>query len=181
MEIEARVRINSIEETRRKLAAFGAVFATKKVQVDRYFKERGREKETQGPGSALLRLRDENGECFVTIKKLTKQQGVWHEHETKVESIFEMEQILDALNYVHVLTVTKEREEGIMDDITLCLDDIKELGPYLEVEMHSDDVTHAKQKLVSFLAKLDYAEQDLEHRGYVRILLEKQGIQYKDT
>ena len=51
----------------------------------------------------------------------------------------------------------------------------------IELEIISDDVDAGKKKLLELILKLGYSEKDIIHKGYVAILMERQGVKYENT
>lgn len=178
MEIEAKVKVKDLEGIKQKLISIGATFGQKEKQLDFYYKEKGKEMEPQKPGSVLLRIRSQGDKSFFTIKALTNQKGAWIEHEVKIDSFKEMQRILSKMNYVKVLTLTKERMLGGYKDFEICLDNIKGLGTFLEVALDCNNKEEGRKRIIEFLNSLGFKEKEIEHRGYPRILFEKQGIKY---
>ena len=58
MEIEAKVKLQSLESMRKKLLSMGAEFYPEKIQKDFIFKRKGHEMDSQGPGDFILRIRE---------------------------------------------------------------------------------------------------------------------------
>jgi adenylate cyclase class 2 len=179
MEIEARTEVKNLDEIRQELIALGVVFKSTQRQVDSYYKEEGKEKEAQEPGSSVLRIRTQNEKNFLTFKALTEQRGAWIEHEVEIDDPEEMDSILSEIGYVKVLTMAKERTSGTFEDLEVCLDNIGELGYFIEIAVDSEDKEGGKEKIVRFLNKLGFKEEEIEHRGYARILFENQGVMYE--
>ena len=173
MEIEVRVKAPNLEEIKQKLEEQGFVFEAQKEQEDLIFKKKGHEKENVGPGSSIVRLRKSGGSAKLGYKELTDIDGVWVEHESNVEDYEEVKKIIEKLDLVKTIEMHKKRTEGKLDKISVCLDDIKELGKFIEVEIISEEPKAAKQELVDFIKKLGFKEQEIIHKGYVRILLER--------
>tara|TARA_Y100000310_G_scaffold240778_1_gene244682 strand:- start:1648 stop:2202 length:555 start_codon:yes stop_codon:yes gene_type:complete len=180
MEVEARVKVDSLEEVKEKLVGLGAEFYKEKNQVDSIFKKKGDELKPQGPGDFILRIR-ESDKNFLTFKALTETTGAWVEHETEVQNAEEMNEILVKSGFSKALTMTKKRLCGALDDFELCLDDIKELGTFIEIALDSDDEKKAKEEIVGLLNKLGFDESQIVHKGYVAILFERQGVKFNGT
>ena len=139
MEVELKVKIENLEEIKKKLKELGTEFEAPKKQVDVYYKQRGKESEKQTKGSYLLRIRRENDDSFLTMKVLTGKQGVWEEYETKISNPDEMEKILDKLGFVKVISKIKTREQGKLNDFEVNLDTIEGLGNFVEFQLISDN------------------------------------------
>lgn len=177
MEIEAKVKVESLNAVKKKLIDMGAQFSEKKKQVDYIFKQKGKEYAEQGPGDYIWRIR-KSARNTLTFKALTETAGVWVEHETEIGNIEEMKKILLKSGFSQVLTMTKERTPGELGDFELCLDDIKELGTHLEIALDSTDEKTAKKRIVELLNKLGYDENQIIHKGYVAILFERMGVRF---
>jgi len=181
MEIEARVKVENLELLRSKLKELGAQFGRKEKQSDVIFKPKGQEQVVQKAGSYILRIRKTDSKTIFTFKALTEVAGSWVEHELEISSAEEMEKIILALGFVNSLEVHKEREHAQLGELNLCLDRVKELGDYLEVEIISEDVKLGKQKMIQFLNELGYSENEIIHNGYVALLFKQKGVKFENT
>ena len=103
------------------------------------------------------------------------------EHETQIADPKAARSILKAAGFSLCLTMTKKRIPRKLGEFEMCLDDIKELGTHLEVALDSQDGALAKKKIVELLGKLGYKESDIIHKGYVVILFERMGVEFKGT
>lgn len=177
MEIEVKAKVPNLTPIKKKFQKMGVRFGKSVKQIDHYFKLEGKEKESQGPGSALLRIRQQGGKIELTVKKLTNRKGVWEEYEVTVsnKNIFV---ILAALGFVPVFTITKIRETGVYGHFNLCLDTIKELGNYIEVEKFGKNGEKIQNEIVTLLHSLGIKDSQIERRGYAQILFQKMGVRY---
>jgi len=177
MEIEVKAKVSNLNIIKRKLRKMGVHFGKPDKQIDHYFKQKGKEKEPQGPGSALLRVRESGKRLDLTVKKLTDRKGVWEEYEvtTSDKNIFK---ILHAIGFVEVFTITKTRTEGTYKQYQICLDKIKELGNYIEVERFGRGGKNIQEEIITFLYDLGIKHHQLERQGYAQILFEKMGVKY---
>ena len=181
MEIETKFKTDNLEEIKNKLIGMGAVFSEELEQIDEYYKPKGRETETQKPGSFLLRIRIQGNKKFFTCKALTDRTGVWDEHEMEISDENALREILKKLNYTMIFSITKKRANGRLNEFGLCIDKVKELGNYLEVEIISDNGEEGKHKISALLKKLGAAEKNMEHRGYAAILSQRMGVKFEGT
>lgn len=181
MEIEVRVKVDSLERVKLELVKLGALFSYKESQEDFIFKREEDLRAVQKAGSFLVRIRKTDTSAKFTFKALTETAGSWIEHETKISDPSEMREILLNIGFVEALQMHKEREHGSIEDINICLDSIKELGEYLELEIVSDNVQEGKRKLSDLLKRLGYSEEEMIHDGYVAILFKKQGVVFDGT
>ena len=75
-------------------------------------------------------------------------------------------------------TVEKNRETYILDGVTVCLDNVKGLGGYVETElfgseaeMIASEIELARNRVLGMMEKLGLSE--FERRSYLEMLLEK--------
>ncbi|MBW2993189.1 class IV adenylate cyclase [Candidatus Woesearchaeota archaeon] len=171
MEIEARVRVKDFEKLKQELINLGASFGDTKKQEDRYFYNKEQlAKEVKGPGSFVLRIR-KSDKCFLTYKAFTDQLGAWDEHEVLIDDFDVMNTILLKSDFVQIIQVIKSRTKGNLGEYELCLDEIKDLGTFMEIQLIGEDKEDARQKLLALLNKLGFSKEDIEHRGYPEIML----------
>src|SRR4030042_6441990 len=130
-EIEVKVKIDNIEKVKGDLEKLGVVWSAPKPQIDCYYRLKDQAGAAQKPGSYILRIRQETKPTF-TMKALTNRRGVWEEYEKKIEDPKELETILLKLGFVNVLTLHKKRRSGEYEKFKLEIDEIRELGNYLE-------------------------------------------------
>lgn len=177
MEIEARVKVEDFESLEKKLKSIGAEFFEKKKQVDSIYKPKGTEFESQGPGSFLLRIR-KSKKNSLTYKSLTKTTGAWIEYETEITNPEEMEKILLNSGFALVYTMTKERLPGKLDEFEICLDNIKELGKYIEVALESDNRKEARNKIEEFFLRIGFDKDQIIYQGYGEMMFKNLGVKY---
>ncbi len=181
MEIEVKVKVDNLEDAKKKLLNLGTKFEAPKKQIDDYYKLKGREKETQKSGSYLLRIRRENNDSFFTMKVLTGKQGIWEEYETKISNPDDMKKILEKMGFVKVISKIKTRERGTFGDFEINLDRIEGLGDFVEFQLISDNGEVAKKRILNLIDKLKLPKDNIIHKGYVRLLFEKMGVKYEDN
>jgi len=180
MEVEAKVELKDLEEIKKKLISLGAKFFKEKKQDDIFFYKKGAENKVQGPGDFVLRIRESDKNTF-TFKALTDRTGFWVEHETEISSPREMKIILEKTGFVEMTAMHKKRIPGELGEFELCLDDVKELGKFLEVALESEEGEKSERKLVDFLKKLEFDEKEIIHKGYGAMMFAKLGIKFDGT
>lgn len=128
--------------------------------------------ETKGfnikPGSPVLRIRHESSSISLTLKrKITLDHSV--EHELYIQDSIEMTNILEALGLKKLVEVVKKRSTAKKGDVTYCLDNVNDIGFFLEIEIlveQSADVGIAKSKIMDCAKSLGLSEIDIEKRKY---------------
>lgn len=178
MEIEVKVRLQDLDGMEKKLAGKGAVFQKPVVQEDSYFMTPGYDERVSGPGEFILRIRKVGGKSILTFKELTEVRGAWIEHETPIEDPEEMRKILLRSGFVTVFDINKTRRRGELGEFEICIDDVKELGKFMEVCLIADEHENTRERIIQFLKGLGFRDRDIETRGYGEILGEKLGCKF---
>lgn len=116
------------------------------------------------PGSKIMRIRDildpETGELqrsLMTLKIERQAKLVSDEYEFTVDDGDMAHQMLTALGWQEVVTVDKVRLESKTEDYTICVDEVAELGLFIELEVLAEDdanTDNIQQQMHSFLKNL---------------------------
>ncbi|MBM3303980.1 MAG: class IV adenylate cyclase [Candidatus Aenigmarchaeota archaeon] len=178
MEVEVKARIKDIGSVRKSLESAGAKFDGSVEHTDAYFKARGFEKKLQGPGDWILRIRTGSGKTALTMKVLTELLGAWVEYETAIENPEQTRRMLETMGMANVFTLNKKRICGRLGEFEVLLDDVKELGKYLEVSLDSEEKEGARKRILKFMKKIGIEDDDIEKRGYGEIIGEKMGHRF---
>ena len=166
MEIEAKVRVESLEGIKDKLLAMGARFREEEHNHDTYFIRKGEERATRRPGDFLLRIRKTGKKNFLTLKGLTEQTGAWEEYEVEISNPEEMTKILKRTGFTKLFTIVKDRTPGELNGFEVNLDRVRGMGNFLEVALQSENKQEARKRIMELLNRLGFKESEIEHRGY---------------
>jgi len=85
----------------------------------------------------MFRLRTKNNKSFITFKKDVFSGKNWlysDEYETEVKDINTMIDMFKLLGFKPLVTVNNTRDIYLYDDYEICLEDVKNLGLFLEIE-----------------------------------------------
>ena len=176
MEIEIRAKVDDLKKIEQRVIELGAEFVKQKKQVDVYYGEIDLIKKLGY--SFLIRVRSEGDKKYLTYKGAeTKIDGVWEEYEFNIENDVTAKAMLSAMGLDKVIEVNKSRKEYKLENLTICLDDIADLGLFIEIESQDDDDIN-KIKLNDFMKKLDITEDQIINKGYVTMLLSKNNSPY---
>ena len=109
----------------------------------------------------LKQLRpDKDGQAFLTHKRdRFLPDGTWthsDEQETPIENTTNIQHILDALGFTELVRIDNRKHTFTTDEYEVVLEDVKDLGGFLEVEAKhpSDNVAAEKAKIRVFIATL---------------------------
>lgn len=175
LEIEAKIRVDSLEPVAERLASLGARHIADLAQNDAYFFDAEGKLVKSGCG---LRLRSETtaGQTVSILTfKGTRQKGAYKirpEYETPIENADAMLKILEGLGYHSRLIVNKSRRLWEMDGCEVCLDNVPPLGSFVEVEGESETV------IQHTLSRLGLADRPHITESYAAMMAQQENIKH---
>jgi adenylate cyclase class 2 len=100
------------------------------------------------------------------------------EYETAIEKPEQIAKIFQALDIHPVIVVNKQRKSYLYRNIEISVDEVEELGTFVELEMKGDfnSPEEAQAQLFSLAEELGLQKERQDHKGYPRLLLEQKGI-----
>lgn len=122
---------------------------------------------TQNP-IAVIRIRREKGGAKLTLKIPQGAHLASKETELNISDPEAMETILVALNYSQSLAVVeKTRRKTKWHEYEICIDEVVDLGKFVEVETFSDlSIKEVQEDLFLFLERLGVKREQRVSRGY---------------
>lgn len=185
LEVEIKACLGDVTMQELKAAAQrqGFVFDKTLHEVDIYFN--GNNRDFLKTDEALRLRCYENltagtEETVVTYKgpKLDAVSNTRLEYETQIGDLTVMSNLLAALEYRPAFTVEKTREEWALYEegapcVTLCLDDVKNLGRYLELETlveKEEEKEAAVEELLTLLDGFEIGRENLTRKSYLELL-----------
>jgi adenylate cyclase class 2 len=175
-EVELKVRAGH-EAVRERLSTLGATDAGAVRQVDTYYDAPNRDfAETD----EALRIRREEGPDGATARVTYKGPLVEtasksrREVETGVDDADDLDAILDALGFSPAAVVEKERERYVLDDYTVTLDTVADLGEFVEIEREvpESDLEATRDEAVAHLRDLGLDPDEQIRTSYLGLLLD---------
>ena len=139
LEIELKVRVDSLDPIRQNLNCRHAEFQGKQHEHDIYYNAPHRD---FGSTDEALRVRYTDGPALVTYKgKKLREYGLKAREElnTSVESGEVFEQILDRLGFTKTAEVNKWRENYRLGNASFALDLVDGLGTFVEIEIMTEN------------------------------------------
>ncbi|WP_049925131.1 class IV adenylate cyclase [Halopiger goleimassiliensis] len=178
-EIELKVPAD-LEVVEERLEALGADRTRAVVQVDTYYDAPHRSfPETD----EALRIRRESApDADETTTRIT-YKGPLLEEESKSREEFEttvgdgetLDAVLTNLGFEPAATVRKERQRYALEEYTITLDAVTDVGEYVEVETDVEDrdaLESAREGAVDVLERLGLDADDQVRTSYLGLLLE---------
>jgi adenylate cyclase class 2 len=137
IEIEAKLKVDSLPEVEQKLIELGADFQAEQLQTDFLFDDAN---STLTTADQCLRLRQQSvagsERFFLTYKGAKEKSNFKKRREIEIE-IIEAEstqKLLSALGYEKVLVVKKRRRLWQLGRCAVALDQLPLLGDFVEIE-----------------------------------------------
>jgi len=160
-----------------KLKESGARFTHMASQDDTYLSHPSRDFSRT---DEALRVRTEQREGEFAVKMTYKGPKVSELSKARLEKEVgikeggrdEILKILSHLGFKEVMTVRKVRRTFDLDGIEVDLDIIEGLGVFCEMELSSEDIREAEERIMKAMGSMGFNR--FERRSYLELLLSKQ-------
>jgi predicted adenylyl cyclase CyaB len=141
------------------------------------------EVEMNDVGSYSLRLRREIKDNKTTVTLNTKiirnvgDHNAWLEHETGLTSYEEGKMILEAIGFKSFFEFKKNRYSFQDANIHVCLEDIENFQPAIEIEIMTteDKVQEAKDALIQYMESNNISKENLVKKSITNILMRERA------
>ncbi|OLT30592.1 adenylate cyclase [Nocardiopsis sp. CNR-923] len=138
-EIEIKYRVADPAALLVALERAGVVMGQAVLQDDQAYAPADWTPGTPRIGRTFCRLRTQDGLHVFTTKTPTADPMEHIEHETAVADRGQMHAAVLRMGYVPSLRVVKYRRTGVVREMLVCLDEVADLGAFLELEVVADD------------------------------------------
>lgn len=166
-EIEVKAKAGNLKEIKTKLEALGCTFTEPIVQEDVIFVNYSGDFSDFKPGQNFLRIRKAKGKILFTLKQSVKNELDSIEKETEIADAEEMRGAIELMGYHEAVQVHKTRTKTKHNGWEICLDEVKGLGSFIEVESITDeDADKVQEELFAFLQTLGVSRDDRVLNGY---------------
>ena len=179
IEVEIQVIIKNPEKTEERLNEVGK-FVKSRKQVDKYFVPPYRDFfAAKDMPDEYLRVRHEEDKNHLNYSFLHFGEDGWlrstDEYETLVDKPEVVEEIFNKIGLILKVTVTKTRKYFDCGDFEVTLDQIEDLGDFMEVEAKKDfgGVDKTRKACEDFLSSLNVEYEIQREMGYPRMLYKK--------
>jgi len=172
IEIEAKIKVESLEPIVERLREAGGKFESKLSQRDTYFNNTKSSLTKSGRGLRLRREVSDDGEKTVLTFKGPKQKGPFKSRQEIEVGLGEdgfsgMVKLLSGLGFEQVLVFEKRRKVWLLDGCQVCLDEVPLLGNFVEVEGPDENV------IAEVLSKIQLYGLEHINKGYAKLMREK--------
>lgn len=170
-EIEVKAKVIDLKKLEQSLQDLGCVLSDPIRQEDEvyYSVEPKFPFAYAGAGVQILRIRRQDGNKVILTFKESLSGGLdCIEYETEISDPDEMKKILLMIGYEVIAEVKKIRRKANYGEYEICLDEVDELGSFIEVEQitEEEDSDTIQNELFEFLMKLGVAKEDRVTEGY---------------
>lgn len=184
IEIEIKLAVAKVEfDAAEKFLQENGHFEGSHHHLDTYFTPADRDWMAEPHPVQYLRIGTRNGKTILCYKHYyINPDGSPHycdEFETLVENRDQLEKIFSALKMRTVLEVDKQRETFVYKDVLeIALDNVKNLGYFIEIESLKDlgGIDKAKEEIFKAAKEIGLKELRIDGKGYVQLLYEKQHV-----
>lgn len=179
IEVEIKLPIKNKEEVSAKLQEMGFVKADLICEEDVYFDNASGQIRKQGEALRVRKVQNlltGKSQAVITYKgkKIDPVSMTRKELETGVSDGEICAGIFEALGFYKVPpAVIKKRQEYVLRRITACMDQVENLGNFLELEVvipEKEDRKEALQQIEEILHKLGYTLKDTIRNSYLSML-----------
>lgn len=180
-EIEIKLKVENYQIVRDVLVKQGWIPLKKLHQVDFIYVERKLQFDKITSGTPVTRLRvQDKSEYYLNVKVSQTSELDCIEHEVKVDNVIEAKKIVKLLGLNEVMRVSKHREVGSLGDYTVCLDNVDDLGTFIEFEaLVSDaeiDLNQLKAKMMNDITELEIGALEEVLVGYDTMLFSEKSV-----
>lgn len=188
IEVRALVKSDDINSTRKKILETGAVSKGIRSIHDVYYCDKSCQKaedaEMNEVGSYSVRIRREEKEGEVSIsynKKIITSKGdhnSWKEEEEPRTNFEEANQEMIDNGYKFFFDLDKNREKFNLDNMEICLEDIKNFGLGIEVEVIAakEESEEVKRKIKDFLKSIGVQEEAIVPKSITNIIMHERAF-----
>ncbi len=149
IEIEAKLKVDSLDEVAERLAECGASVLSEMIQTDYYFDTADRQLMRADQCIRLRRESFDGGERLILTYKGAKQVDDFKKRQEinlPVDDAEAVEHLLAALGYARVLAFNKRRRTWRLHGCEVALDELPLIGSFLEIEGPDSDAISRVQR-----------------------------------
>lgn len=169
IDVEIKAKCKDHARIRTILKKKGALFGGEDHQIDVYFKS----------PTGRLKIRKSTIESVLIYYIRDNIKGI-KPSEYYLYKAPEPEKLEELLKIAlgELVTVEKKREVYFIDNVKFNIDDVKDLGKFVEIEAittNPDEIDHMDEIVRSYVKLFDIEEIDIQSHSYSDLLLEKKN------
>lgn len=181
-EIEVKLKVDNLAVLATKLQEQGCELSEPIQQHDVIYSQKMGDKEfiSAKEGDILIRIRHLPHSVELNLKQQRSNEMDNLEYETEISNPKAVHDILEKLGWFPVIEVKKTRRKGLFKSYEICLDQVQDLGNFVELEKLTDDdadPNKVRDELFQALESLGLNRYDEETKGYDTQMYRKQRKQ----
>ena len=137
-EIEIKFRADNLNEIKEKLIALGCILSEELNQKDTVFVPDINDS-SHTSGKMVIRIRNVNGRNELNLKKQSNKRIQSKEIEFEVSDFNSSYDFLKTLGLEEYVTVEKKRITTKYKEFNICIDEVKRLGSFVEIEIITEE------------------------------------------
>lgn len=148
-EIEIKFRVDNLDIIKDKLKQEGCILSEELYQKDTVFVPTLSDT-SNGEGKMFVRVRNVNGKSELNLKKQSSSIIQSKEIEFEVSNYDSAYDFLETIGLHKWVTVEKKRITTKYKDFNICIDEVKRLGNFIEIEIltNEEDRTEYYEKII---------------------------------
>lgn len=168
-EIELKVFLKDKDTIIDALTSRGCIWKEKTRQYDKTYCNKRLTDVEPNNKDIFLRIRHEdNNNSILTLKKILNDTEVI-EFESTVGNPEDISKMIQLIGFQEYVVINKIRMEGKLDEFLICIDEVEELGTFLEIEKVIEDDNKrdkTKKELQRFLLSLGIDLEQVCNKRY---------------
>jgi adenylate cyclase class 2 len=133
-EVEVKYRVNDAEWLMAALRSRGIELSAPVHHDDQAYAPDGWSYGDGKLGVSFARLRTVDGAHTFTVKRPAENALSCDEHETAVADREQMHRAIVAMGFYPTVRIAKTRRTAVLDELSLCVDEVAGIGMFVEVE-----------------------------------------------
>ncbi len=175
IEVEVKARVIDPKLAERSIVALGASPIGIEAQADTYYSAPYRD---FAKTDEALRIRVQDDKYFLTYKgpKMDTVSKTRKEYEVEVNDVNCIGDILSSLGFTPVATIVKKRKKYRLGNFIISLDEVRNLGDFMEIEVCLRDSKSHEEKVESIFRlfeKLGIKRDESIRKSYLEMILER--------
>lgn len=179
-EIEIKFRVQNLLQIENSLTNNGCTFSKELNQKDVIFVPNIKDTSNKD-GNIFVRIRKSNENIELNLKKRSSNLIQAKEIEFNIDNFEAANDFLETLGLYKWVTVEKQRKTTKYKNFNICIDTVKGLGNFIEIEIitfEDDKVDYYEEEIIKIAKELGINIEDREYRLYDSMIDE---LEKKDT
>lgn len=175
IEMELRALLTNKLQVKRKLEQHGCKWEAIGIQIDTIYERCDMQQIVNMP---IFRIRRSDEKKLLTLKVFMEDLDTAEEFEIEISDDIIMDKMLQRIGFLPKIQVVKRRQFVEYGKFIICMDEIDELGDFIEIENISeknDEKDKIYGEMKTILLELGVKEDEIKKEKYYEMMIRKQG------